>query len=106
MQAAAACEAMQVGPGRGCNVAPAAPAAAAHPVPFIPYTPPTAEVASPDDFGAFDSAGKLTVGAYPPTVFVRMERDNDGHTYAGNAARLRANGVPSDVITVGGRGRG
>lgn len=30
-------------------------------------------MSSPDDFGAFDEAGKLLVPDFPPTVFVYME---------------------------------
>lgn len=79
----------------------------ARPLPSITIQPTCslpcfAEVASPEDFGAFDEQGRLLVEGYPPTAFVRMAGDGSDESSRANVRRFQQAGIPSGVITVGG----
>lgn len=57
-----------------------------------------AEAATPTDFDASDSQGNLLYPGFPPTIFVRMQRDGAEQDVETNLAFFRRNDVRSDVI--------
>lgn len=54
-------------------------------------------MATPTDFDASDASGRLLWPGFPPTVFIRMERDSAEADANANVAFLRRNGVYSNV---------
>lgn len=59
-----------------------------------------AEAATPTEFGAINPETGRLWSLFPPTIFVRMERDGAAADAQHNIALLRSGGVPANVIVV------